>query len=127
MTFNDQGIAAAKQGDYQSARALFEQAVAAEPDRPAAYFNLAHVFLRLGDAGNCERVARVAVCLAPEDADHHLVLAQALMGQRRGREALVSAGHAARLAPQRPDALKLVADLLLRMEQFAAATEAFER
>jgi predicted O-linked N-acetylglucosamine transferase (SPINDLY family) len=127
MTLNDQGIAAAKQGDYQSARAFFEAAIAAEPDRPAAYFNLAHVFLRLGDAANCERVARIAVCLAPEDADQHLVLAQALMGQRRGREALISATHAMRLAPQRPDALKLVADLLLRMEQFAAATEAYER
>ncbi len=127
MTHNDQGINAAKQGDYQSARALFEQAIAAEPDRPAAYFNLAHVFLRLGDAVNCERVARAAVCLSPDDPDQHLVLAQALMAQRRGREALVSASHAVRLAPQRPDALKLVADLLLRMEQFAAATEAFER
>lgn len=49
------------------------------------------------------------------------------MAQRRGREALVSASHAMRLAPQRPDALRLVADLLLRLEQFAAATEAFER
>jgi predicted O-linked N-acetylglucosamine transferase (SPINDLY family) len=127
MTLNDQGIAAAKSGDYQTARAFFEQAIAAEPDRPAAYFNLAHVFLRLGDAANCERVARVAVCLAPEDADQHLVLAQALVAMRRGREALVSASHAARLAPQRPDALRLVADLLLRLEQFAAATEAFER
>jgi predicted O-linked N-acetylglucosamine transferase (SPINDLY family) len=127
MTFNDQGIAAAKQGDYQAARALFEQAIAAEPDRPAAYFNLAHVFLRLGDAANCERIARVAVCLSPEDADQHLVLAQALFAQRRGREALVSAGHAVRLAPQRPEPLRLVADLLLRMEQFAAAAEAFER
>src|SRR5437870_13658351 len=121
MTLNEQGIAAAKQGDYQSARALFEEAVAAEPDRPAAYFNLAHVFLRLGDAVNCERVARAAVCLAPEDADQHLVLAQALAAQRRGREALVSASHAVRLAPERPDALRLVAELTLRMEQFAAA------
>lgn len=127
MTLNDQGIAAAKQGDYPTARRLFEQAIAGEPDRPAAYFNLSHVFLRLGDPANCERVARMAVCLAPDDADQHLVLAQALLAQRRGREALVSASHAARLAPQRPEALRLVADLLLRMEQFAAATDAFER
>ena len=127
MSFNDQGVAAARQGDYAAARRLFEQAVAAEPDGAAAYFNLAHVFLRLGDAVNCERVARIAVCLSPEDPDQHLVLAQALFAQRRGREALVSASHAARLAPQRPEALRLVADLLLRMEQFAAAAEAFER
>src|SRR4051794_19191183 len=124
MTLNDQGIAAAKTGDYRSAQRLFEQAVASEPDRPAAYFNLAHVFLRLGDAINCERVARVAVCLAPDDADQHVVLAQTLSAQGRIREALVSASHAVRLAPQRPDALRLVADLLARMEQFAAATEA---
>lgn len=127
MSANDQGIAAAKQGEYQSARRLFEQAIAQEPDRPAAYFNLAHVFLRLGDAANCERVARVAVCLTPDDPDQHLVLAQSLAGQRRLREALVSASHANRLAPGRSDALRLLADLLLRLEQYASATEAFER
>lgn len=127
MSTNDQGIASAKQGDYQTARRLFEQAIAEEPDRPAAYFNLAHVFLRLGDAANCEQIARVAVCLAPDDPDQHLVLAQSLVAQRRLREALVSASHAVRLGPERPDVLRVLADLLLRLEQYAPATNAFER
>ena len=127
LSLNDQGIAAAKRGDYQTAKRLLEQAITAEPDRPAAYFNLAHVFLRLGDSLNCEKVARIAVCLAPDDADQHLVLAQALTGMRRLREALVSASHAVRLAPARPDALRMFADLLTRTEQFAAASEAYER
>jgi predicted O-linked N-acetylglucosamine transferase (SPINDLY family) len=127
MTLNDQGIEAAKRGDYVSARKLLEQAVTAEPDRPAAYFNLAHVYLRMGDIAGAERASRIAVCLAPDDPDQHLVLAQALIAQRRGREALVSAGHAARLAPQRSDVLRTLADLLQRMEQYAGATEIFER
>ena len=127
LTLNDQGIAAAKAGDFAAARRLLEQAVAAEPDRPIAFFNLTHVLLRLGDLPAAERAARTMICLAPQEADYHLTLAQVLLAQRRAREALVDAGHAARLTPTRADVLRMLADLLARLEQPAEAAAAYER
>lgn len=126
-SLNDQGIAAARRGDFAKARLCFEQAIAAEPHRAPAYTNLANVLQRYGDYDRAESALRIAICLEPADADHHFLLARLLAQRGRLIEALVSGQHATRGDAPRPDAWRLLAEIWSKLGDPAQAVATWER
>lgn len=64
---NNQGVAASRQG--HDAAALFQRAVAADPNDADYHYNLAVALLRRGDTAGAQREAAAALKLRPSDTE----------------------------------------------------------
>lgn len=71
-----------RRGDLAAARALYERALAINPDYPAAHYNLGALLGRAGDAAEAEREYREALVCDHDFAKAHYSLGALL--QRRG-------------------------------------------
>lgn len=73
------GEQALKSGKRSSAKKLFEEALALDPDNTAALMGLSNLSFDAGNYASAERYARQAVQLAPRNADYQLRLGDAYL------------------------------------------------
>ena len=99
------GSALAKQGDWEHARAQFQEAVAKDGTYPDARFDLATIDLGHGEYTEAERQFRALVDANPRDAVARTGLGSALLASDREAEAEVEFEGALRLDPGNFDAL----------------------
>ncbi len=99
--------------DVEGARAAADEALMGAPDSDWVHALQASVALQQGRFDDAERFALEAIRLDAEDADHHLLYARILSSCDRDRLALEAAYHATQLAPDDPEAHRLMALLLL--------------
>ncbi len=122
---NDQGIALARSGQMQRAKALFEQAIRLRPDYAGAYNNLGNVFRRLGQLSDAEQAILRAIALDPFDAHLTCNLGQLYWQQGRYVESEKLLRNAVRVDGQSTDTHRalvgLLADLGRSSEQYEAA------
>lgn len=76
----------------------------------AAYFQLGHAYLRLGDPVNAIANYKEAIRLAPESSDYRVSLGVALIAADRGSEGLASLEEALALQPENVAALLALGD-----------------
>jgi Flp pilus assembly protein TadD len=93
------GSASFTQGDFESARASYEAALANNPDDPAALNNLAQALLRTGDLDGAVARLQRAVELAPDEWEFRFNLAHAATRLSQWDRAVAEYRVAARLFP----------------------------
>ncbi|HUS16645.1 MAG TPA: rhomboid family intramembrane serine protease [Chloroflexia bacterium] len=83
----NQGVTAARAGDYAAATPLFRRAATMEPRDAIAHFDLAISLVQQKQYAEAEQAARTATELEPKKAEAYNVLADALDGQGKEDEA----------------------------------------
>jgi len=124
---NDLGVALARAGHPEAARAQFARLLAAQPNLPETHANLGGVLDELGRPAEAEQQYRAALALDPNSFSGHFNLGRLL--RRRGalEEAEAELRAAVRLVPAAPAAHYSLA-LVLRAEGRAAeAADEFRR
>lgn len=96
-------------GRWSEAESALGPSLADPTDGAEPWCLLAQCRLSQKDWDGTERAARRALALEPDEEWAHRLLAIALLGRSKGRQALVSARRAAELAPTRPSALNVLA------------------
>ena len=114
----DEGIVLGRQGRLDDAAAMFRHALAADPQHPRAYANLAVALERLGRLDESLAAARRAIELAPGDANPHHTLGKTLVKLNRLSEAIASLRRAVQLAPNDAEAHGSLAKALLLSGDF---------
>ena len=92
--------AAFKNGDFESARASFEQAVAKNPNDPEAVNNLGETLAHLKRTPEAIEQFTRAISIAPDRWAYHFNLAHALGEQARWDDAIVEYQRATELFPE---------------------------
>ncbi len=101
--------AAIEAGRWDAARVAYEQAIAASPDSPFLYRDLASVELRAGRPDAAGEQIRRAIALDPSDARAHAMLGQVLDQQGDAAGALAAYEKARSLDPSSVPAATLAA------------------
>ena len=117
----DRGIAAEASGSHTEALQCYRAAIAADPDHPAAHYNLALAFLASDAPAQAETVFRTALGLRSAFPEAWVGLAEALEVQGRDSEALTALTTAIDQRHHYVGALLNSSLLLRRMGQFAQA------
>jgi tetratricopeptide (TPR) repeat protein/serine/threonine protein kinase len=124
------GMSLYQAGQAADALQAIERSLELQPDRPAAYHNLAHISLSLRRYEDAQKHAEKALELEPRFHRAWLLLAYAHEDRSQFDEALAAADHAIEIAPQDGVAHATRARVLLRLgrldEAFASATRGFE-
>jgi len=110
-----------------AAQRVLEGLTTAEPGLVSAWQALAEVQFRLRDFDKAGRSAKVVLESNPDDTQMRLLLAQALVAQKRLQEALKETQTAAERAKDNPDPYLLMADIYRAMNRPAEAEEMYRR
>ncbi len=78
---------ASRARDWPRAARLYRKALRRVPDAPAVWVQYGHALKETGDVAGAEIAYRRAVALAPDVAEWHLFLGEALLRQGRTEEA----------------------------------------
>ena len=89
-------------GELDTARAHYEQALAAEPASVIARVNLADIYRGLGNEAEAERILREGLAIEPGDAALHHALGLLLARTDRAAESLAELREAVSLGPDDP-------------------------
>ncbi|NYF24970.1 lipopolysaccharide assembly protein LapB [Sporosarcina sp. JAI121] len=87
MEYNEIGIAALQNGEYEKAVEAFMQGVEKDPDNAVGYINLGNVFASLGDAERAEPFFQKAITLDAEAGTAFYGLANLYYNKERFEEA----------------------------------------
>jgi len=115
------GVIANQLGEFEKAVALFELALASEPDNSIFLNSLGNTLRSLGRFGDAERSCRRALALNPQYAEAHNNLGNALANAGRFREAEQSYGSALACNPDLTEAYSNLAILLTGQGRFSEA------
>jgi predicted CXXCH cytochrome family protein len=96
------GTLYAERGQYDQARAEFQQALAIDPAFVPASVNLADLYRSRGDERSVDTTLRYALKRNPGNASLHHSLGLSLVRQKRMRDAIAELKQSARLAPDQP-------------------------
>jgi Tfp pilus assembly protein PilF/peroxiredoxin len=125
--WNNLGMIAGEQEKYDEALDDFRQSARANPNHALAVKNMMSIYQFQARPADAQKALEELVAKAPKNADIHLALAMALVGQDdmvRGREELETA---IRLRPDYVDALNDLGTVLLRTGHPHEALEQFEK
>jgi tetratricopeptide (TPR) repeat protein len=114
-------------GNYDSARASFQAALAADPDLDVAYVGLAETYAR---QANDQEAIRVIERAREKRPGHYLLEYYfGLLASRLGRkpEAIVALNNAAKLQPNSPDPFFELGKLYATEQEWPQARQALER
>lgn len=87
MKYNEIGIAALQDGEYEKAVEAFMKAVEMEPEDAVGYINLGNVFASLGDSDKAEPFFQKAITLDAEAGTAYYGLANLYYNKERFEEA----------------------------------------
>ncbi|MFN3243942.1 MAG: tetratricopeptide repeat protein [Planctomycetota bacterium] len=97
----------AQTGDLDEALAAGKQAVTIDPELDFGFRAIAVVQMTRRDYKAAEEAIRIAIDLAPEDAEHRGTLAQILLLQSRWQAAITAADAGLAIDPQNTDCLNM--------------------
>jgi predicted O-linked N-acetylglucosamine transferase (SPINDLY family) len=120
-------LAHLRAGQYPEAQALYETAVAADGDNPAALHGLGIAFLQQNRHEEAAKFLGRAAALKPGNAGYHLNLGAALHRLRKLDEAITAFRRALALKPDYPQALSNLATLLEARSQVEEAVTLHNR
>jgi Tfp pilus assembly protein PilF len=115
------------QGDLDRSLALFEAALRARPDSPAALANLAEVRARRGELAAAEQALRGALALAPDDVDLRRRAGRFLLDAGRAAEAAEQLEVALARWPEQPRLHQELGHAYRELGQLGRARAAYER
>jgi type IV pilus assembly protein PilF len=122
------GVEYIRQKNYELARDRLEKAIKEEPDYALAHQVIAILYDRIGDSKQAEKHYRIALRLAPDDAEGHNNYGQFLCSHERyeeaDREYLVAANNPYYKTPQ---VALLNAGMCMMSRHDAAAAEKYYR
>lgn len=95
----DEGVAASRANDHDTAIARFDAALAVEPKCPECYFNIGYAYLQKKDAPKAEENWKKALEIKPDHAETLNSLATLFNNQKRFDEAAATSAKAAASAP----------------------------
>ena len=98
-------------GDYRDALALYQSAVEAEPDNPAAHAGLGRLYVLAGQPQRALDAINVVLVRHPDDPDLLTVRGAARAGLKQMEDAIADAERAHQLAPLNEDTVSLLAAL----------------
>ena len=95
----DEGVAASRANDYDTAIARFQAAIAAQPTCHECYFNIGYAYLQKKDEKQAEASWQKALEVKPDHAETLNSLATLFNNQKRFDEAAATSAKAAASAP----------------------------
>ncbi len=123
----NRGVTAAQSGRIDEAIAAFQAALDSDPRSLPARENLAGMLCAAGRFEEGLAQYEIAIAQNPTDAENHALAARALMALQRVPEARTHLEEAVRLAPARPDLLRMLADVQQAGGDAAAAQKSRAR
>ncbi|MEM7677495.1 MAG: tetratricopeptide repeat protein, partial [Myxococcota bacterium] len=114
----------ARIGALHDARAAVQRAIQLHPDQFESRLVLGEIFLQAGDSSAAIVALRVAMAIAPDSPQPHLLVAQALADTDRAQEALHTVERAVELGADPEKAHRLRCRLLFALERFEAYEQA---
>jgi len=88
MFYNDVGIKALRNGEYEKALSYFNKALMAKPDFAIAYYNIAVVFRKINRGEDAVDVLNKSIELYPEFNSAHYELGEICLADNQLDEAL---------------------------------------
>lgn len=122
-----EGIALMDQGDFESARVQFRNALQLEPKLAEAYYRLALIDENRQDIGSMLLKLQEALAIEPEHLGANLKLAQLYLSGGQYQETTDLIQRVLQTHPHDTTALLLLASIQFRQGQPAAAQQAVER
>jgi len=104
------GLAFAEQGEFARAEALLARAVEVEPANSDFLYSLGLAALRANHPQRAQQVAEAALHIRPADPELLFLIGRALAAQKRFDDAIVVLVQARKLAPNRADILRFLAE-----------------
>lgn len=127
MDFNEQGIEALQNKEYEQAIAAFLQAIEENPDDAVGYINVGNVFASVGDTEKAERFFQKAITLDAEAGTALYGLANLYYNEERYEEAAKLYEQAIRKGIEEADAYFMLGKSLERSEQAKLALPYLQR
>lgn len=122
-----QGIEKARQKDLHGAIAEFTQAIQAQPDFAAAYYQRGLAYFNLGNAPQAILDYANAIRLDPTNASYYFGRGLAYLTQSNLREALSDANQAVRLRPDHAPTYSLRGTLCQRLGDITEAIASYKQ
>ncbi len=126
-TYNNLGMALRRDGKFEGAIDLYQQALRLAPDFVEAHLNLAGVFSRVGKQQDAIAECQQALRLKPDQPDAHYNLAIELELAGRPREAIEHYEQAIRLRPEFVEAHDNLGSALIKLGNVQEAKGEYER
>lgn len=104
------GLALAEQGEFVRAEAQLARAVEAEPANSDFLYSLALAALRANHPQRAQQVSEAALRLRPADPELLFLIGRSIAAQKRFDDAIVALVQARKLAPNRTDILRFLAE-----------------
>jgi predicted O-linked N-acetylglucosamine transferase (SPINDLY family) len=121
------GIAHARLGDPERARAWFQRAVDAHPSHADSHNNLGNALRDLKRENEAAAAYARAIALNPDQPQAHYNRGNALAAMQRDAEAAASFNRAIALKPDYANAHRALGDLMLRLGRLQPAMASFLR
>ena len=96
-----------QQGRWKQVRAIAQARIKAGPESPEANYLMGRVYMRWGDESSAMPDAEKAVKLAPQNAEHHWLLAELVGQQAQRANVFKQIGLARRFRSEAETVLKL--------------------
>lgn len=127
MDFNEQGIEALQNKEYEQAIAAFLQGIEENPDDAVGYINVGNVFASVGDTEKAERFFQKAITLDEEAGTALYGLANLYYNEERYEEASKLYEQAIRKGIEEADVYFMLGKSLERSEQAKLALPYLQR
>lgn len=127
MEYNEIGIAALQEGQYEKAVESFVKAVEQDPENAVGYINLGNVFASLGDVEKAEPFFQKAITLNAEAGTAYYGLANLYYNKERYEEASKLYETAIRQGVDEADAYYMLGKSLERSDQGKLALPYLQR
>lgn len=127
MEYNELGIKALQDGEYEKAIEAFMKAAEAEPDNPVGYINLGNVFASAGDIERAERFFQKAISLDEQAGSALYGLGNLYFTNERFEEAAKLYEKAIRAGLDEADAYYMLGKCLRNADNSKLALPYFQR
>jgi Tfp pilus assembly protein PilF len=124
---NCQGTIYMGQGETETAAGLFQQAIQADPQHPAAHHNLGMAYYIQGDLDRATEQFQKAIALDPSYASPHYAVGRVYDAQNKSEEALSELERAIELDPGMSEAYNEIGYILNQQGRYAEAVTVLQK
>ncbi len=112
------GVIRERQGKYEQAAKRYFQSITNNPDFSPSLENLVKLYLRQGQTGDAERIARKFAEQRPDNVDHRVVLLRIDFAKGAYEDVIRGAKELLRRDERNVEAMTLMADANFQLERF---------